>query len=195
MGQYYKPLSLDNKEYLISFDYGNGLKLMEHSYVGNAFVYEVISLLMTSWKGHRVVWSGDYSDNAEHEWNESIFSKITPRTFDFKKEERVGFDSFELSCLGVKTLNDFVLKTSQSYVFVNYDEKIYCTLDCCSSKDGWQISPVPLLLANSNGRGGGDYTLENECVGSWAYDRVGVIHKNELPSDFIKITYNFELDW
>lgn len=49
MGQYYKPIILsdDNKvvAYMYSHDYDNGLKLMEHSYIGNNFVETFASLL------------------------------------------------------------------------------------------------------------------------------------------------------
>ncbi len=41
MGQYYKPICLDNElkeQWVYSHDYDNGLKLMEHSYVSNNFV-------------------------------------------------------------------------------------------------------------------------------------------------------------
>ena len=45
MGQYYEAVSIDKKEFLESYDYGNGAKLMEHSYIGNFFVAAVVSRL------------------------------------------------------------------------------------------------------------------------------------------------------
>ena len=40
----------------------------------------------------------------------------------------------------------------------------------------------PLLCADGNGRGGGDYEGTNmELIGSWAFDRIGVA--NELPKN------------
>ena len=50
MGQYYNPTILaDNKKtvvkWMYSHDYGNSLKLMEHSYIGNKFVAAFESLI------------------------------------------------------------------------------------------------------------------------------------------------------
>ncbi len=64
MGQYYKPINLDKQQYVYSHDYGNGLKLMEHSWVGNGFVNVVEELIAEGgdWHGDRIVWAGDYAD-------------------------------------------------------------------------------------------------------------------------------------
>jgi len=45
MGQYYKPISIEKKQYVCSHAYGNGLKLMEHSWIGNDFVGVVEDLI------------------------------------------------------------------------------------------------------------------------------------------------------
>jgi len=57
MGQYYKPISIDKMTFLYSHDYGNGLKLMEHSYIGNNLVNTVESLLAPDgeWYKNRIV--------------------------------------------------------------------------------------------------------------------------------------------
>ena len=97
MGQYYKPMSLDTKEYLVSHKYGNGLKLMEHSYYKNNFVAEVIHLLMNEWNTHQVLWSGDYSDNADYEWNENIFNEINPQKYNYSMTDYGAFKNGDLS--------------------------------------------------------------------------------------------------
>ena len=51
MGQYYKPINLDDKQWLYSHDFGDGLKLMEHSWIGNDFVGAVGG----SWDLNRIV--------------------------------------------------------------------------------------------------------------------------------------------
>src|SRR5208283_4997626 len=74
MGQYYKPINIDKKQFVYSHDYGNGLKLMEHSYIGNEFVAIVENLIKKNvakdgtvltgdWYGDRIVWAGDYADS------------------------------------------------------------------------------------------------------------------------------------
>ena len=63
MGQYYVPtlISQDGTIHsLYSHFYDNGLKLMEHSYIGNDFVNAVCTQI---WHKPTVVaWIGDYSD-------------------------------------------------------------------------------------------------------------------------------------
>lgn len=65
MGQYYTPIILDEdgkiEYHLSSWDFNNGLKLMEHSWLGNEFVAAVESLLAQE-APRRVVWAGDYAD-------------------------------------------------------------------------------------------------------------------------------------
>lgn len=174
MGQYYKPINLDTQEYLVSFDYDNGLKLMEHSYVGNYFVGEIMILLMNEWNGHKIIWGGDYADDAEFEFFNENHTKLEPNN-----------------------LKNFVLESIiNTHVFVNYDKKTYCKINCCDVDiKGWQVNPIPLLLANLNGRGGGDYRLDNEMVGSWAYDKVGIIKLDDVPNNFKHDTsINFLMD-
>ena len=62
MGQYYKPINIDNKQWLYSHDFDNGLKLMEHSWIGNNFVGAVMNLMLKGgeWFKKRIIWSGDY---------------------------------------------------------------------------------------------------------------------------------------
>ena len=65
MGQYYRPLMIfeDGEErsaYSHAFD--NGLKLMEHSWVGNNFVNAVLHEIED--RPARVAWIGDYATDA-----------------------------------------------------------------------------------------------------------------------------------
>ena len=64
MGQYYKPIILEPrggvKAWFYSHEYGNGLKLMEHSYIGNSFCNAVENYLTNN--PQRLVWAGYYAD-------------------------------------------------------------------------------------------------------------------------------------
>lgn len=72
MGQYYRPLlfkadakNCNNDTLLASFnswDYDNGLKLMEHSWVRNSLVCAVLCKIKQYGKV-RIVWAGDYADD------------------------------------------------------------------------------------------------------------------------------------
>lgn len=67
MGQYYMPVIIDQRENpkvlctAYSHEFNNGLKLMEHSWMGNKFVRAFESLLVMDGPV-RVVWAGDYAD-------------------------------------------------------------------------------------------------------------------------------------
>ena len=72
MGQYFRPVNLDKKEYLVSHDYESGSKLMEHSWMKNKLVRVVESLLTKNgnWHKNKIVWAGDYMDYGLFEfWN------------------------------------------------------------------------------------------------------------------------------
>lgn len=77
--------------------------------------------------------------------------------------------------------------TSQ-LVIVNHTKKQYIDLgewwELCHFYDkyngyDWCIHPLPLLTACGNGLGGGDYCgLNEKMCGYWAFDYIGVYHKN-----------------
>ncbi len=65
MGQYYHPIILSKSGTIKGFwnahKTGNGLKLMEHSYINNSLCNCVENYLIKN-NGARVVWAGDYAD-------------------------------------------------------------------------------------------------------------------------------------
>lgn len=174
MGQYYKPISIDKEEWLHSWDYENGLKLMEHSYIGNDFVGAVEALIMPdgAWRGDRIIWAGDYADGVVNENGDEINhygqceddTKINPPAS---------------------------IPPEQFKYLVNHTKKEFCdkTKAC---KVGWgdlRIHPLPLLTADGNNRGGGDYRpngkKDEALVGSWKGDVVTLDSKK--PEDFKEI--------
>jgi len=178
MGQYYYPVNLDKEEYLYSHDYGNGLKLMEHSYIGNNFV-EIVEQLLTSgnsWQKTRIVWAGDYMDDGLFVDDPSVnlygyaydnFDKISPK--------------FENLSIG--------------RYLVNHSKKEFVDKNKLNRGD---VHPLPLLTCSGNGRGGGDYRGNNEnSEGSWAGDVIS-IEKEDLKlfifkkNGYKEIEPNFE---
>ena len=59
MGQYYKFMNIDKKQNCQRN--WHGVKLMEHSYVGNNYCDDILRLLSNEWKGDRVIHVGDYA--------------------------------------------------------------------------------------------------------------------------------------
>lgn len=173
MGQYYMPISIDKMQSVYSHDYDNGLKLMEHSWIGNNFVNVVENLIAKdgAWHGDKIVWAGDYADsepNSDPESEENLYvmchdDKIRPDENKTEYRYLVNLDTQE-----------FVDMT-----------KIPIT-DTYTDDDGntieYRIHPLPLLTCEGNGRGGGDFHGEDpgDLIGTWARNRV--IVQNEKPN-------------
>ena len=173
MGQYYKPVSVEKREHVYSHDFGNGLKLMEHSWLTNGFVAVVEDLIAEggAWNGDKIVWAGDYADEEKNR-KSNLYglckTEITPEATKNKYRYVLNTDTKE-----------FVDKTKipVSDVYVE-DEKEY----------PYVIHPLPILTCEGNGRGGGDLHKESDFVGKWARNRVTVA--NEVPEGYTELNFN-----
>jgi len=158
MGQYYLVVILaekSDKEYIRTYldpgMYNNGMKLREHSYIGNNFVNIIENLIGPNGMFYksRLVWAGDYSDaepNSDKNLNKMCEAKVP-----FVYKEPI---------------------VSYTYI-VNHTKKVYI-----KKTEGFH--PLPLLTAEGNGRGGGDYNGPNvDLVGTWARDVISM--ENEAP--------------
>jgi hypothetical protein len=175
MGQYYKVVFLAEKdgnkrEFIrihINVNFGNGMKLTEHSYLKNNFVNAVEFLLSPngSFYKSRIVWAGDYADNeigcAE---NLHHISDNEPQKEFIPKD----------------------LITDEYKYIVNHNKKQY--IDKSKSQ---LYHPLPLITAEGNGRGGGDYRGKNEDkVGLWSRDVISI--EKEISEDYIE--FELKLD-
>ena len=174
MGQYYKAGVLaENKKtikgWVYSHEYDNGLKLMEHSYIGNNFVSAFESLIKS--KPERVVWAGDYADSCKGN-KTNVYSRCN--------------DKNKLSPTEKPT-------TTETRFIVNHSKKEFVDKFKVPEIENWKgakIHPLPLLTCEGNGRGGGDFRGENEYVGSWARDVISV--ESKKPIGYTEIVPNFE---
>jgi len=179
MGQGYRAVILASetepeiiRTWIDSHSYGNGYKLMEHSYIGNAYVQALeylISPLGMFYKS-RVVWAGDYADpEAGSDKNLNAF------TSDDEVEGRVSQPSrYDMS--------------PYRYI-VNHTQKVYVDKNC-GEEGGWRVHPLPLLTAEGNGRGGGDYRgITDQLVGTWARNVISV--EKEVPDGYTELVCEF----
>lgn len=188
MGQYYKPINLDKKQYVYSHDFGSGLKLMEHSWVGNGFVNVIESLIAEggAWHGDRIVWAGDYADV---EKGEKKMSYKDSRTGETKHYEPNLFDLIDDDVNPEMKLIPGPTQKNYRYV-INLDTKEFVDTkkvplsDVYTDEDGkewpFQMHPLPILTCEGNGRGGGDFHKGDDLVGKWARQRVTV--SDRLPA-------------
>lgn len=175
MGQYYLPIirrtttkGRTRNESLYSHDFDNGLKLMEHSWVGNNLVNIICNDIID--RPARIIWLGDYTETRD-----------APEGFPKKKFRTL------MNCWRRKSSTKHFIKKgnqefdwSKHWFLVNNTKKCYVDMRCYINKsrfgiDGedWCIHPLPLLTCSSNGKGGGDYRGVNmEDVGSWCNDEI-----------------------
>lgn len=155
-----------------SHRFGSGLKLMEHSWIGNRFVAEVEHFLVAN--PCRLVWAGDYAD--EESDGKTLYSKCYDNE---DKEVKEGFN------LSASNLEDMFV--------VNHTKGLYYKRPH-SSDDDWIVNPLPLLTSEGNGRGGGDYHKEDPLVGSWARDLIEIV-RDRPDESFEEIYPGFKEDW
>lgn len=188
MGQYYMPCLLEN-DYetnekpvigaLYSHKFGSGLKLMEHSWVGNNFVKAVTYMLLGN-ETNPFVWCGDYADCINNERN--MYDYACQDDFDDKYSEKFIADHPDLD------------KEADLKYIINHSKEQYVVIeDENENEDDWQIHPLPLLTADGCFRGGGDYPSDGEnadYVGIWAYD---IIECNDnAPEGYEEIFVKFK---
>lgn len=163
-------------EVMYPHNYKNGLKLMEHSYVGNEYVNTVIQHLLdiSNYEGEcRVAHVGDYSDD--------VIEDMTNRKKCARKMYR--------ACWGKNSNKNIIRPTTQiteDVFIINEDKKEYIrAIQTCPDGKDW-IASFMLLIAMGNGLGGGDYHGRCEgLVGRWACDRIRASRYE--PEDCLKI--------
>jgi len=158
MGQYYLTVILaeksDNEHIRTYVDpgiYSNGSKLMEHSYIKNNFMNIVENLIGPSGMFYK----------SRLVW-----------AGDYADVESNSKKNLYDMCEGKTPFISTEPLVSYTYI-VNHTKKVYM-------KKNSIIHPLPLLTAEGNGRGGGDYDGPNmDMIGAWARDVISM--ENEAP--------------
>ena len=221
MGQYYKPILLKkNRKTPIAFaycyDFGNGAKLMEHSYIGNSFVGFIETQLLNN--PTPLVWAGDYADEEPFEdipkkviKNMLSDNEYYNNDIEQLKEEGVNLHGIcnygnvpKLSHnIHIRDGNaydaDFssvIPNLTESRFIVNHTKKLAVDkrrVEVIDPESEWQdrIHPLPLLTCEGNGRGGGDFGGDEKgLVGSWARDTISLEEKK--PKGYKILTFDLK---
>lgn len=212
MGQYYMPTLIAKDgtiSTLYSHDYDNGLKLMEHSYIGNKFVSAVCTQIWK--KPTKLAWIGDYSDDP---WEGTYTGHISQKDF-FKIYQEVWNDERYPFRIYPEPYGYLTLKNRRRYL-INHTTKEYVDLESYIEKNKWHekseyrrrrdgrvvnepyeydkcIHPLPLLTACGNGRGGGDYYdcfPDYEKVGSWAFCEIELTGVKPKGYDLVEYCFS-----
>lgn len=195
MGQYYQPTLLTEnlkvKECYNPHKYSNGMKLMEHSWIGNNLVDTILTRLKNN-KTLRLVWLGDYAELnlLKNEINEidgiEDFDKIMKEVWGKNRkntELKEEIDTIEDEKVGY--IVNFSKKEYIDLNKVRTMERLYFMEDVEDfEKYNMVINPLPLLTSVGNGQGGGDYYrnhINSHYCGVWAFDIIGYF--DELPEN------------
>ena len=171
MGQYYYPIILNSDGKIVvwmcAHNYNNGLKLMEHSYLGNNFVSTFEFGLSPEGPHYksRVVWAGDYAD----------------KELDQEKNLYQMCDEYTMISPQVK-------ETKMYRYIINHSKKQFVDKTKAPKQENFAVHPLPLLTCEGNGRGGGDYRGESPLIGSWARDVISV--EEVAPEGFEELVFD-----
>lgn len=171
MGQYYFPIYLSEDGKILAWmdplNYDNGMKLTEHSYMGNSFVntFEWGLVVGAHFYKARVVWAGDYAD-----------------------AEPQG-DNLHQMCSQYSLIRPNPRNPGPRYI-LNHTKKLFVDKQKVPTKDCCTYHPLPILTAEGNGRGGGD-VKPSPLVGSWARDEISV---EDTPYDFEELVFDLVVD-
>ncbi len=182
MGQYYKFIILaknkehNNKEIILCVleprSYDTGSKLMEHSYINTKMMNTVEYLISKEGRFYksRIVWAGDYADEEEGYDDEEETSNLYRLADDYSSYTNTVSHSF-------------------GRYIVNHTKQLY--VDKERTSDNNIIHPLPLLISEGNGSGGGDYSGHNQHLcGSWSRDVISM--EDEIPDDYCEVVCDFE---
>ncbi len=184
MGQYYLTVFLaepgigaDGAEHIRAtmnaHQYGSGVKLTEHSWVGNKFVSAVEHALCPdgAFYKSRIVWAGDYAD---------------PEPNGEKNLHALGYEQEHKQIAPPDRL------MGEYRFIVNHTKKQYVDKNAMRAEPryGLRVHPLPILTAEGNGAGGGDYRGRHEdMAGLWSRDVISV--EKEIPLGYALLECDF----
>jgi hypothetical protein len=221
MGQYYRPIIMGKRYgvqgYLYSWDYDNGQKLLEHSYMGNNFVNAVLRKI--DHQPMRVAWMGDYADEPypeDSDQDREPYQRKLPKA-QFKQIWRSAYSWIDNGADRKPTARKIHPEPLEGFdspdrfygwYLINHSAREYVDLGKFQKENGWveswtdrdgqkvsywmAIHPLPLLTACGNDRGGGDYHEKYpdfDLVGIWAFDLIEFA--NYKPVGFTERVVNF----
>ena len=197
MGQYFKAV-VERDDKVTVYGPRGFMKMTEHSWISNEFTDTVLKDISDNGPA-RIAWIGDYADHEsfcpsgmdEKEYMERYGAAwddaetVTGAIGQSKPVEYIRI-SFDDDCD-----IHFKPKDLMDYCLVNLTKGRYMSLGDYIGYDTAMrrvsLFPLSILTAVGNGEGGGDYFGScMESVGSWAFDEIDLVRKDELPEGLEK---------
>jgi len=145
---------------------------MESAWIGNSYINHILNFIILN--PVHVTWAGDYADEYIPEGDNDLINEYE---YVRKHEKNEIKKKPMLSKLPV----------GFTYI-INHTKKKWLDLndylvDDYGDPETWIVHPLPLLTADGNGRGGGDYHgINEEDVGSWKGDLIELA--STMPEDY-----------
>jgi len=165
MGAYYEAVVTANKRHLE--DYvgkltlgepfrvnthdvdSNGLKLMEHSYIGNSYVSHILGLIEDN--PSNVIWLCDYSEDEVYNWE--TVSEVDTNEMEVKR----------LASRNQRENGFIINHTTNEYISLKTYKRLFA-----EHSNEWATSPLPFLTNSEEGAmGGGDLRTDEPTRGLW----------------------------
>lgn len=196
MGQYYRIIFLNNtgkgKDKIIFYFSYPFSKLTEQAFFGNELI-EIVEYLICNSCFNKVVWAGDYADpEPETVLNDTNGINYSGDNLFFLCDH---FNDKDL----YKQFDPIFLNNIKYRYLINHTKKLYVdkTLENKTYDDGIDnvelfYHPLPILLAEGNGKGGGDYYGNNiKLAGTWARDDIST--SNSIPDGYNLLECKFNI--
>lgn len=196
MGQFFIVVNVATRAYVRPVSCTE--KMLEHCYQDNECVLAVDTLLREDglWWKQPFVWTGSYADEEPAlmiaDEDSSVKNALRPANlYDYAQEHGDRLPSVSRAESSNARCCRYVL---------NHDKKEFVDISTLPvDAFGNKIHPMCLLVAEGNGRGGGDYKrrsdfngllIDYDKVGLWARDRISV-QDMEPTDDFAELKVRF----
>ena len=222
MGQYYKAVNIDKREYLFPLSFNCGFKLMESCYVCNDFVNGLTALLSGPWHGDQVMYIGDYAwddvvlgdcscsgaallrglkENsvldadpyaAAMSWHDAAEYCAVPETIEYVL--RGGHGVSEVWEPVTVPAHEGEIDCEEKRYVVNETQGGFYDRDKLEKRQGCHLTQDPLLifLAVGNGLGGGDYRSADARKQVGSWACQTISASNERPEGLREIVNPFD---
>ena len=168
MGEYHKAVVLKRDrvtvdKFITSWDYDNGAKIDEHSYITNSYVSAFECIIYKN--PQRVIWAGDYAPPCKMRR-----TTVYDRCIESKKARQ---------SITVKEINRRFIINHTKRIFVDKTKTTENSM-------GLRFHPLPFLTMEASNTD--SYKEINPHIGRWARDRISI--DSEVPKGYKELEFN-----
>lgn len=179
MGEYFKWVNVDKKEYISPSDFDYGSKRIESLFRGNDFLRALFDLLSNEWAGNRILWLGDDKLILKDTENDTL--RIL-----YEDSLKLGYEYGSIDTVHESYKNvSSLFKTAEAIV----REEIGIYLEDIKNNDDYAVNEYGIDVDNPfEGlflRDGKDFccTINHTKKVCYSFDRTKILYKDKTESD------------